>query len=182
MGRKAATIEYLEKLVEWAGGNTAFCKNTGIKASNLSAYLAGDKSISWKRLESATRSVFGEPPAFVPIIEGHNYYKYGFPTQNQLPRESGIYALFDSTMRVIYYGRATKLYDEVRQTLNRNIAEVRPWNGKKDLQFKDITVYLSAFRIVRGDATFVHDLESFGLHFLVNNTFNKKGGTFTRKT
>lgn len=181
MGRKVATIEYLEKLVEWAGGTQSFCNKTGIKQSNLCDYLAGSKTISWKRLKSATLSIFGEPPAFVPIIEGYNYVEHGAPSLAQLPKEPGIYALFDSAMRVIYYGRATKLYDEVRQTLNRKIREVRPWNGKKDLQFKDITVYLSAFRIVRGDATFVHDIEAFGLHFLVNNTFNKKGGTFTRK-
>jgi hypothetical protein len=180
MGRKAATIEYLEKLVQWSGGKSTFCEKAGVQSSNLNAYLAGTKPISWKRLESATRHVFGEPPAFVPIIEGHNYTKDGFPPVSQLPKEPGIYALFDSAMRVIYYGRATKLYDEVRQTLNRPIAEVRPWSGKKDLQFKDITAYLSAFRIVRADATFIHDLESFGLHFLVNNTFNKNGGTFTR--
>jgi hypothetical protein len=180
MARKAATLEYLERLVKWAGGRADFCQLTSIRASNLSSYLAGTKSISWKRLRNATRSVFGEPPAFVPVVEGYDFRLNGVPTLAIVPREPGLYALYDSAMRVIYYGRATSLYAELRQTLNRHVAEVRPWTGAKNLTFRAITAYISAYKIARGDSIFVHDLEAFGLKLLVNNTFNKNGAQFKR--
>ena len=69
---------------------------------------------------------------------------------------------------------------EVRQTLGRRVAEVRPWTGAKNLTFREVAAYLSVYRIIRGDATYVHDVEAFGLRFLVNNTFNKNGGSFKR--
>ncbi len=168
--------------MEWSGGRAKFCAKTGVRASNLSAYLAGTKKISFDRLESATKKVFGEPPAFQPVVEGFNVAISGLPTIAQLPKEPGIYALYDSAMRVIYFGKATSLYMEVRQTLKRAVAEVRPWTGNKNLTFKDITTYLSAYRITRGDGKFIHDIEALGLRILVNNTFNKNGGSFKRKT
>lgn len=180
MPRKRATIEFLERLVDWAGGRPAFCKLTGIHQPNLTSYLNGTKSISWKRLRKAVEHVFGIPPAFQPIVEGFDVAENGLPSLADVPKEPGIYALYDSAMRVIYYGRATSLYAEVRQTLNRRVAEVRPWTGQKNLTFLSITAYMSAYRIVRADAQFIHDVEAFGLRLLVNNTFNKKGGTFKR--
>jgi len=178
--RKAATIEYLERLVDWAGGRRKFCNLTGILAPNLSDYLSGNKRISWKRLQSATKHVFGQPPAFIAVVEGYDVQAEGMPSLKVLPRDPGLYALYDSAMRIIYYGKAASLYAEVRQTLSRKIAEVRPWTGVKDLTFLEITTYISAYKINRGDADYRHDLEAFGLRLLVNNTFNKKGGTFKR--
>lgn len=180
MARKAATIEYLEKLVAWAGDRREFCRLTGVKEANLSAYLAGSKRVSWKRLHSATRKVCGEPPAFIPVLEGHDLWTNGLPTLTQMPKTEGVYALYDSAMRIIYFGKATSLYAEVRQTLSRKVAEVRPWSGNKNLTFKDISTYLSAYSVARGDNEFIHDIESFVLKMLVNNTFNKKSGNFKR--
>jgi hypothetical protein len=180
MPRKAATIEYLERLAEWAGGRQALCRKTGIAPQNLAAYLNGNKGISWKRLHAATAEVFGEPPAFQPVVEGYDLRVRGLPNLAELPRERGIYGLFDSAMRVVYFGKATSLYAEVRQTLGRKIAEVRPWTGARNLTFREVSAYLSAYRIIRGDAKYVHDVEAFGLRFLVNNTFNKNGGRFNR--
>ena len=180
MARKAATIEFLDRVVGWAGGRGEFCRLTGVQPANLSSYLSGGKSVSWRWLKSATSKVYGEPPAFSPIIEGYDLPTNGLPTLLVLPKVRGVYALYDSAMRVIYYGKATSLYMEVRQTLKRGVQEVRPWNGAKNLTFRDISVYLSAYTVARGDADFVHDLEVFGLRLLVNNTFNKKGGNFKR--
>lgn len=179
MGRQAATTEYLHRLVEWAGGKSEFCRLTGVKAPNLTAYLKGSKNVTWKWLRRKSELVLGQPPAFVPILEGFDL-RIRKPTVAELPKAPGVYGLFDSAMRVVYFGKATSLYAEVRITLARHIAEVRPWNGKKDLQFQDIAAYVSAYKILRGDSEFRHDVEAIGLRFMVNNTFNKKGATFKR--
>jgi hypothetical protein len=181
MARSAATVEYLLRLVDWAGGKKTFCSLTKITPSNLSDYLRGGKTIAWKRLHTATSQVFGVPPAFVALLEGHDLETHGLPTLSKLPKEPGIYGLFDSAMRVLYYGKATSLYAEVRQTLGRKVAEVRPWSGSKNLTLREITKYISAYTIARSDEAFRHDVEAFGLRFLVNNTFNKNGATFKRK-
>jgi hypothetical protein len=182
MARRAATIEYLERLVDWAGGRAEFCAATGITQPNLSSYLSGNKPVAWKRLRTATSEVFGTPPAFVPVIEGYNLIEKGLPSLGDLPHVPGIYGLFDSAMRVLYYGKATSLYAEVRQTLRRKVADVRPWVGKKNLTLREITAYISAYTIERSDDAFRHDVEAFGLRFLVNDTFNKNGATFKRKS
>jgi hypothetical protein len=181
MARKAATIEHLERLIKWAGEETEFRRITGVTQANLSSYLRGTKNVTWKWLRKNTNKVCGEPPAFIPILEGFEYSKRGHPNFKSLPNESGLYALYDSAMRVLYFGKATSLNSELRQTLNRSIAEVRPWTGKKNLKFKHITTYVSAFQVSRGDSIFRHDLESFILQIVVNNTFNKKCGAFKRK-
>jgi hypothetical protein len=178
MGRKRATVEYLEKLVEFAGGRREFCRRTGILSPNLTAYLNATKSVSWDRLERASTRVFGEPPAFVPVVEGRDLREH--PSLAVLPTGGGIYGLFDSAMRLLYYGKATNLRAEVAQTLRRKVGEVRPWTGAKNLTFKQVSVFLSAYEIRRGDSDFRHDVEALGLRLFVNNTFNKNGASFKR--
>jgi hypothetical protein len=181
MARKTATIEYLERLVEWAGGKLEFCRLSGIRPGNLTDYLQGRKSIAWKRLKAATQQVFGEPPAFCPVVEGHDLFKDGVPKLSTLPNEAGLYAFFDSSMRLIYFGKASSLNTEVKQTLGRHVAEVKPWSGAKNLKFSHISAFLSAYTIARGDSTFRHDVEALGLRLFVNNTFNKNSASFKRK-
>ena len=179
MARKAGTVEYLERLVGWAGGRTSFLRLTGISPPNLTSYLNGSKNITWDRLRKAASHVYGEPPAFIPIFEGYDLAS-GLPTLDEIGKVPGIYAFFDSAMKVIYFGKAASLYEEVRQTLKRKVAEVRPWTGAKDLTFREITRYCSAYEIARSDASFRHDVEALGLRIMVNNTFNKNGATFKR--
>ena len=83
-------------------------------------------------------------------------------------------------MRTLYYGKAANLYTEVRQTLGRRIKEVRPWTGARNLSFLDITTYISAYGIERGDVDFRHDIETLCHKLFVNNTFNIKSGDFKR--
>jgi hypothetical protein len=83
-------------------------------------------------------------------------------------------------MRLLYYGKATNLRAEVAQTLRRKVGEVRPWTGAKNLTFKQVSVFLSAYEIRRGDSDFRHDVEALGLRLFVNNTFNKNGASFKR--
>jgi hypothetical protein len=175
MGRKAATVEFLERLVDWAGSRREFCDATSIKASNLTSYLNGSKRLSWDRLEKAARHLLGRPPAFKPLVQGNP----GLPTLAQVGRVTGVYAFFDSGMRVIYFGKATDLYAEIRQTWNREVTAVRPWLKGK-LKFRDVTAYISAYEVVRGDADFRHDVEALGLRILMNSTLNKRRGTFKR--
>lgn len=180
MPRKRATVEYLERLVVWAGGRTPFCERTGINPQNLSSYLAGTKPISWDRLRHATRSIFGEPPAFVPVLELHNLSIDGLPAKSKLGTASGVYALFDSAMRLLYFGKATSLYAEVRQTLEREVDHVRTLVAGKRLKFRDVSTYLSAYAVCRSDSDFRHDLEALALRVVRNTTFNKNFGKFKR--
>jgi hypothetical protein len=181
MARKAASVEHLQRLIEWCGTRGLFCALTEITQSNVSAYLSGSKRINWKRLKRCNEQIFGKPPAFVAVIEGYDLREKGMPKLADLPKDNGMYALFDSAMRVLYYGKATNLYAEVRQTLRRHVAEVRPWTNTKKLKFKDITAYISAYKFCRGDADFRHDVEALCHRFFVNNTFNQNGGKFKRK-
>jgi hypothetical protein len=84
MGRRASTVEYLHRLIGWAGGRKEFTHKTGIYASDVSHYLNGKKIITWKRLWTATEQVFGEPPAFIPQIEGWNLFDNGPPKHAQI--------------------------------------------------------------------------------------------------
>jgi hypothetical protein len=180
MPRKAASVEYLDRLVNWCGSRGTFCNLTKITPGNLADYLNSQKAISWRRLKRCNEQIFGNPPAFIAVIEGHDYEKDGLPTVTLLPNGPGIYGLFDSAMRVIYYGKATNLNAEVRQSLSRRIREVRPWTAAKNLKFSHITKYISAYRIVRGDSDFRHDVEALCHKLFVNNTFNQNGGSFKR--
>ncbi len=182
MPSKPAAVEFLSRLVHWAGNRQEFCRLTGIYESDLSAYLSQSKAVSWKRLKRAAGRVFGEPPAFIPIVEGWNLQHDGIPLQKNVGHEEGIYALFDSARRTVYFGKAGDLYSEIRQTLGRTVRSVRDFAGPRNLCYKDISTYLSAFRIVRGDADFRHDVEALGLSLLVNTTFNTKGGEFRRSS
>jgi hypothetical protein len=180
MGRRTSTVEYLERLIKWAGGRKPFCQKTGIYAADVYSYLNGRKHVTWKRLHSATAQVFGEPPAILPKLEGWNLFEDGPPKFANISGEPGLYALFDSAMRVIYFGKTKNLYLEVRQTLRRHVAEVRPWTGKHNLRYADIASYLSAYTVARSDRALRHDLEVLVLRLLVNNTFNKNAGYFVR--
>jgi hypothetical protein len=157
-----------------------FCRRTGILAPNLTAYLNATKAVSWQRLERATEQIFGEPPAFVPIAEGHDL-RSG-PSLTFLPTYGGLYGLFDSAMRLLYFGKATNLRAEVRQTLRRKVGEVKPWTGARNLTFREVAVFVSAYEIKRGDIDFRHDVEALGLRLFVNNTYNRNHGGFKRRT
>jgi len=180
MSRKPATVEHLERLVDWAGGHAAFCRQTGILPPNLCAYLGGTKSISWERLRRANEHVFGCPPAFLPVIEGYDLRANGFPSPRTLPQTAGLYALYDSAMRLLYCGKAKSLRTEVNQTLRRCAKGIKTWPGQGSPRFGDLAAYLSAYRIVRGDRTFLHDAEALVLHLAVNNTLNTNKGHFKR--
>ncbi len=180
MAHDPSTVEYLKRLVEWSGGRTEFCARTGIVPPNLSAYLNGSKRVAWKRLEAATRAVFGEPPAFIPVLELRNLSKDGVPSKAEIGTTPGVYALFDSAMRLLYFGKAANLYTEIRQTLDRRLDHVRTLVAGKPLKFRDVSAYLSAYRVERGDGDFRHDLEALALRIVRNTTFNKNFGKFKR--
>jgi hypothetical protein len=85
-------------------------------------------------------------------------------------------------MQLLYIGKATDLYAETRQTLKRQVQEVRPWKGSKRPTFREVTQYVSAFTIARGDAEFRHDVEALFLKCVVNNTWNRNRGQFKRRS
>lgn len=178
MGRPAATREFLERLIDWAGTPARFRQLTGINAPNLTDYRSGKKPIAWKRLRTAAAQVTGLP-AFHAILERHDV-SGGFPTLALLPNVPGLYAFFDSTLKPIYWGKATKLNAEMRQTWNRVISAKKatgPLRGKK---FRDVVQYVSAYRVERTDRPLRHDLESIGLRVFKDTLLNANSGEFQR--
>ena len=104
------------------------------------------------------------------------------PNVSFLPTGPGLYGLFDSAMRLVYLGKATNLRTEVKQTLGRGIGgKIRPWTGARNLKYRQVSAFISAYEIRRGDPDFRHDIEAFGLRLFVNNTFNTNGASFKRK-
>jgi len=179
--RKKQTQELLERLVEWAGGSKEFSHRTGIRPPNLYAYLRTKKPkpVSFKRLKRAAEQIFGEPPAFIPVLE-MDALKDGMISKKAVGTEPGIYALFDSAYRVIYVGKASNLYSEIQQTLSRRAREIHPLSSRK-ITYREITSYVSAYRVNRSDLPFRHDLEALLLRLIVNNTLNDRVGEFKRK-
>ncbi len=90
----------------------------------------------------------------------------------------GLYGLFDSGGRVLYFGKATNLRLELNQTLNRKAPKV--WIGGKfqKLTFRALTKYYSAYGIEKGDANLRHTLEALVLRIVINDTHNQRTGKF----
>ncbi len=179
MGRPAATREFLEKLIEWAGSPAAFRQLTGIHASNLTDYRSGKKSIDWKRLRRAAAQVTGLP-SFAKLVEVYDI-SGGLPSVNDMPDVPGIYALYDYKKQPIYWGKATKLRAEIRQTLNRAIASKKAKGVYSGKTFKDVSNFISAYSIQRSDADFRTDIEAIGLRVFRGFLLNANNGDFQRK-
>jgi hypothetical protein len=180
-GRGRKTVEHLETLVTWAGGRTNFQKLTGISAANLSAYLSASKPISMARLHRCAEDILGVPPAFEVLVERELLPKALKDLPAAMSKRSGVYAFFSSSGTVLYFGKATNLLVEIKQTLKRT-TPVRVLEGLKKTKptFRDVATHYSAFAVCRGDAAFRHDVEALVLRVVVNDTLNRQLGHFKR--
>lgn len=170
--------ELLREMVTFAGDNRKFCDKTGMKQSNLSNYLSNKSQMKPRTFLKYAFKLFGEPPAF-RILAQYQKPVPKWPT-NDFKNSAGVYAFYDSAFRIIYFGKAKDFYSEIRQRLSMPATNIRiPGRTERPL-FRDITHYISAFEIVRGDPDFRHDVEILVLHALVNSALNKNVGNFKR--
>jgi len=56
-GRKSPNIRLLETLIDWAGGQAAFARTTGIWRQDVTNYRKG-KPVALKRLRRAAQDLF----------------------------------------------------------------------------------------------------------------------------
>jgi hypothetical protein len=121
MGRASRSVELLQTLIEWAGGEAEFHTSTGIRVQDQRHYMKGNKRITLPRLRRATEQLFGVPPSFVSFAERA-------PLPAQLPAilngKPGIYAFFSSAGSLVYFGKATTLRAEINQTLGRSTPSI----------------------------------------------------------
>jgi hypothetical protein len=167
--------EVLRLVVNWAGSRDEFRRRSRIQHSNLSDYLNGRKPVGEKTLKKYVQSYFANEP-IQPIRERHDSKDL-----QSLPASSGLYAFFDSGKRLIYFGKATNLKTEIKQTLNR-AAPKQLWNFRGDKaiyeapKFKEITKYYSAYKVIPDSEDLRHHLESFVLRLALNLTLNQRTG------
>lgn len=180
-GRKSKSVEHLETLIEWAGGAKQFETLTEIRVGDQNHYLSGAKRVSMNRLRRAAEQVFGTPPAFVPVVE-----RQALPTNlatlpTALKGSPGVYALFSSSGSLLYFGKASDLLTEIKQTLGRPTPAVLVNGTAKEVYtFRDLSSYYSAYHVLRGDKDFRHDLESLAIRCVRRDTLNGVGGHFKR--
>jgi hypothetical protein len=95
---------------------------------------------------------------------------------------AGVYALFSSSGTILYFGKATDLRVEIKQTLQRMTTTGFVLEGVKNGKhaFRTIATRYSAFAICRGDSDFRHDVEALILRMVINDTFNRNLGHFKR--
>jgi hypothetical protein len=177
-GRPSRLKELLSTLIDWAGGPASFASSTGIRVSDQNHYLAGRKGLRTDRLRRAAQEIFGTPPAFLPIVEREEL-PAALPAS--LRGKAGVYALFSSSGSLIYFGKATDLFAEIRQTLGRySPRTLVTGTAKITYRFRDLVAYFSAYEIQRGDAVFRHDVEALILRVARRDTLNTVGGHFGR--
>lgn len=174
LGRQTSALETLKTLIKWADGRDNFVAWTGLKSATLNAYLDRSREVPSDRLKRWAECVLiPYLPTFSAVAEHAPLTELKEISQNP-----GVYALFDSAARVIYFGQATQLQKELRQTLARPAPRMYFAGNYAGRRFADVTAYFSAYEIHGGDAAFRHDVEALVLRTVINNTLNKKVGHF----
>lgn len=176
MGRKKDPAIVLNALVGWAGKKPEFCKRTGFLPGNLAWYLQGKRPITMERVGKAAADWFGNPLAAMQQMEWVPIDAVK-PFKEKLGSDPGIYALFDSSYRLVYVGKATRMYAEVRQTLRRKVDGIRAGKNSK-VTFGEITSFVTTYSFPQGSMAFVEDLEAMLLRTSINHTFNQNTGKF----
>lgn len=177
-GRKPRQIETLQQLIDWAGGKKEFTERTGVQTGDINHYLNQNKKFSNRLLKKWAFEVCANPPRIIPLAEHLELPTTG-PLPVQLAGKSGLYSLFDSAGRLLYFGMATNLRTEIAQTLGRNAPKFYVGNGHQVWTFKDISVFYSAYEVLGGDQKFRRTLEALVLRTVINDTHNQRVGSMT---
>ena len=175
-GRRPRKIETLQQLIDWAGGKEAFTERTGVQTGDINHYLKQNKKFSDDLLRKWVFEVCSDAPRIVALAE-HLELPASGPLPVMLSGKSGLYSLFDSAGRLLYFGMATDLRAEIAQTLGRNAPKFYVGDGHQVWRFKDISVFYSAYEVLGGDQKFRRMLEALVLRTVINDTHNQRVGS-----
>lgn len=146
----------------------------GKQPQNMSHYLSGAKAVGKSSLRGALKH-FSEWRVVV--------HAEVVPLPNplsSLPKEGGIYALYDTSGSTIYVGQAKNLRAEIQQTLRRKtnfpVRSGPQLSKKKKPQYRDIVGYYSAYGVQ--SSRLRHNLEALLLRVFPNQSHNNKMGNF----
>jgi len=182
MAQSTVPVAVLREIAAWAASRSALSSLTGIAQSHWSNYLNGVTRMTYSTLKKAMTRMFGTPPAIVPIVES---YSYDPAVPNPVPvniftSEPGLYIFYDSSFRIVYVGKAKNLHSEIKQQLGKAAEGFRTLPVSGTPPRMDLTRYISAFRLPRGDDDFRHDLEALLHRVVVNASCNKNVNKFKR--
>ncbi len=116
-GGRHPNVEFFNVLFQISGYPTkaSFAKACGLSSPNATSYLNGTKIPKARALARALQDLYGWPVKRLAEIQP-------LPANlNQLPKEPGVYVLYDSGMNVLYVGKAKHFDSEIRQTLGRRV-------------------------------------------------------------
>ncbi|AFY02928.1 hypothetical protein [Bdellovibrio bacteriovorus] len=146
-----------------------------IKSSGLANYLNGKSAVSEKTLKKYLEKYFGNEH-IDPLFE-----LAPLASAKSVPNDSGLYALYDSSKKLLYFGKASRLKVEMNQTLNR-AAPKQLWalaSNKatyRQPKFKEMVTYFSVYKVTPDSSELRHHLESFVLRVVLNSTMNQRTG------
>lgn len=173
-GRHSKYQEFLHTLREVVGlEGGQFAKAIGKKYTNVSQYLSGSKKVGPRTLRSAVYHLGEWEVKALFEVDAK-------PKLADIPQTPGIYALYDSSSSILYVGQATRLRDEISQTLNRKTnfpVRSGPHITKKvHPKYKEVTARISAYEVQ--SPRLRHNLEALLLRIFPNQSHNNKLGTF----
>ncbi len=144
--------------------------NGNLKAGKRVAKSSFDSYRKWHRNQYSSG-------LFNPIAEVSDIL------EADIPKEAGVYMLYNSSAQVIYIGKAGNFKTEVAQTLNRKVPiSIRIGHNLKKTKptIRELTKYISLYQI--DDAILRANMEALLIRVSINHTHNSNLGHFTGVT
>lgn len=176
MSRKPKNVEFICTLQKISKLNVnQFARACGKAQPNMHNYINGNVIPKESALRSAAEHYFSWSlrtiAEMVQLPEN----------KNNISTEPGLYAFYDSGRKLLYFGKATNLRNEIRQTLRRQIPiSLRVYRAgtlrNARPTFESLTKYYSAYSIKNRRVR--HNLEALVLRIISNSTYNSNVGNF----
>lgn len=181
------------KALKGTGTQKQLSIDLGIQQGAIAAAMKSGHEVEYKTLANYCKRYKHHSSFIRPLLEMWEIpNKFSdLSKENREPMQlKGIYALFDSLGRLIYVGKTEKRdfeFELFRVRLHANVkgrftisqsngkAKAAKSTSKKEMKFKDIAKYFSAYEVDEGH---IGDIEALLTHLLVNTTLNAKQERF----